>query len=111
MLPVNNIWPEAHKLSTDALRQSEQRYKMLVENAFDAIYLIRNYNFEYINKRYEKLTGYSSEEVLAPDFDINCMLTPKSKAIMEERYEARKNGEKLPSQYEFQVKKQEWKCH
>ncbi len=95
---------EAHKLSTDALRQSEQRYKMLVENAFDAIYLIRNYNFEYINKRYEKLTGYSSEEVLAPDFDINCMLTPKSKAIMEERYEARKNGEKLPSQYEFQVK-------
>lgn len=95
---------EAHKLSTDALRQSEQRYKMLVENAFDAIYLIRNYNFEYINKRYEELTGYSSEEVLAPDFDINCMLTPKSKAIMEERYEARKNGEKLPSQYEFQVK-------
>jgi len=93
----------AHKRSTDALRRSEQRYKMLVENAFDAIYLIRNLNFEYVNKRYEELTGYSSEEVLSPDFDINRTLTPKSKAILEERYEARKNGKKLPAQYEFQV--------
>ena len=98
---------KAYKQSVEALRASEQKYKMLVENAFDAIYLIRNFRFEYVNKRYEQLTGYSSEEVLSPDFDINCTVTPKSKAIMEQRYEARKNGEKLPSQYEFQVKRKD----
>ena len=97
----------AHKQSVDALRLSEQRYKMLVENAFDAIYLIRNLNFEYVNKRYEELTGYSSEEVLSPDFDINRTLTPKSKAIMDQRYEARKNGKALAAKYDFQVKRKD----
>lgn len=99
----------AHEQSVDALHQSEQRYKMLVENAFDAIYLIRNHQFEYVNKRYEQLTGYSSEEVLSPDFDISLTLTPKSKEVMENRYEARLKGEKLPSRYDFQVKRKDGK--
>jgi PAS domain S-box-containing protein len=90
-----------------ALRESEQRYKMLVERAFDAIYLIRNHNFEYVNKRYEALTGYSSEEVTHPDFNINVTLTEKSKRVMDERFEARKRGETLPSNYEFQVKRKD----
>ena len=92
-----------------ALRESEQRYKMLVERAFDAIYLIRNYNFEYVNKHYEALTGYTSEEVTHPDFDINSILTEKSKRVMDERFEARKRGETLPSNYEFQVKRKDGK--
>ena len=98
---------KAYKRSVEALRESEQKYKMLVENAFDAIYLIRNFRFEYVNKRYEQLTGYSSEELLSPGFDINRTLTAKSKAIMEQRFEARKKGEKLPSQYDFQVKRKD----
>jgi PAS domain S-box-containing protein len=92
-----------------ALHESEQRYKMLVERAFDAIYLIRNHNFEYVNKRYEELTGYTSEEVTHPDFDINVILTKNSKRVMDERFEARKRGESLPSKYEFQLKRKDGK--
>ncbi|MBU2557703.1 MAG: PAS domain S-box protein [Bacteroidetes bacterium] len=93
-----------HQQAEQALIESDQRYKMLVENAFDAIYLIKNYQFQYVNKRYEELSGYSSAEILSPDFDISASITAKSKAIMDQRFEARKRGEELPSQYEFQIR-------
>jgi len=96
-------------LTQAALYESEQRYKMLVESAFDAIYVIRDYRFEYVNKRYEELTGYSFKEVTDPDFNIAQTLTDKSKFIMEERFEARKNGKNIPSKYEFQVKRKDGK--
>ncbi len=103
---------EAKRLQKEtelALLHSEQRYKMLVEQAFDAIYLIRNHSFEYVNKRYETLTGYTFDEVTHQDFDIKKTLTDRSKQIMEQRFEARKRGEVLPSNYEFQVKRKDGK--
>ncbi|HOI32479.1 MAG: PAS domain S-box protein [Bacteroidales bacterium] len=96
-------------LTQAALYESEQRYKSLVESAFDAIYVIRDHKFEYVNKRYEQLTGFSFKDVTHPDFKIEQTLTEKSKKIMEERFEARRKGEPVPSNYEFQVKRKDGK--
>ncbi len=98
---------EAHQQAEQALIDSERKYKMLVENAFDAIYLIRNRNFEYCNQRFLDLTGYKSNEVVSQTFDFADLLSEKSQAIVEARYEARKRGEELPSQYEFQIKRKD----
>ncbi len=57
------------KLAEDALRESQEHYWDLFENANDIIYLhdLKG-NFISINKRAEEVTGYSREEALQMSF-------------------------------------------
>jgi PAS domain S-box-containing protein len=85
------------------LKSSEERFRTLVENAFDGIYLIRNKKFEYVNPRFTELMGYTFEEVTAEGFDINETLTEESRKLVAQRFEARKRGEYVAPRYEAQL--------
>jgi PAS domain S-box-containing protein len=53
------------KLAEQALKESEERYRFIVEATSDVIYQIK-YNsvvYDYINPTIENLTGYTSEEI------------------------------------------------
>lgn len=92
-----------------ALRESEAKYKMLVENAFDGIYLMRGRKYEYVNNRFTQITGYSFAEATSTTFDIGVLLTESSRKVVEERYEARKRGETIPGQYEIEIRAKDGK--
>jgi PAS domain S-box-containing protein len=58
------------KLAEQALKESEERYRFIVEATCDVIYQIK-YNskeYDYINPTIEKLTGYTSEEINSMGF-------------------------------------------
>ncbi|MEA3317721.1 MAG: PAS domain S-box protein, partial [Bacteroidota bacterium] len=61
------------KLAEDAVRKSEEKYRLIVNNTKDVIWKIDlNKNFTYISPAVEKLTGYTQEEYLK--FSLNeCM--------------------------------------
>ncbi|PKL84724.1 MAG: hypothetical protein CVV22_11500 [Ignavibacteriae bacterium HGW-Ignavibacteriae-1] len=84
--------------------KSESRFRNLVEGAFDGIYILREHCYEYVNDKFCHITGYSREEVTSPDFDYNVFLTDKSRALIEERYSARREGLPIPSIYETEIK-------
>ncbi len=86
----------------EALRDSEIKFRTLVENALDAIYMFADRRFISVNRGFCNMVGYSAEELTADDFDINILLTDKSKAIVEQQISDREKGIAIPQRYEFQ---------
>lgn len=85
------------------LKSSEEKFRTLVQHAFDGIYMMHDKRYTYVNERFCELTGYSADEITSEDFDFNLLLTDKSKDIVLQRYLARKRGDTLPVTYEMEI--------
>ncbi len=84
-----------------ALRESEAKYRSLIEQSGDAIYLLYQDHFEFVNSRFEEMFGATAEEVCSPDFDVMSLIAPSSRALIVERMRIRQEGQTLPARYEF----------
>ncbi|OYT62145.1 hypothetical protein B6U81_01430, partial [Thermoplasmatales archaeon ex4484_30] len=91
------------KKMEEALKESEEKFRGLVENAHDAIYIITPEGFEYVNPAFEELTGYSSKEILSREFSFWNLIHPDDIKIIEQREKARIEGKEIPSRYEFRI--------
>jgi PAS domain S-box-containing protein len=56
-------WISEQKRTESELRESDEKYRILVENANDAIYINQDGMLKFCNLFTEKLTGYSKEEL------------------------------------------------
>ena len=89
------------KRAEDNLRASEARYRSLIEQSSDAIYLLHGNRFELVNRRFEELLGVTNDDIRAPDFDVRSLVAPQSRALIEERQRALAAGQATPTRYEF----------
>lgn len=71
------------KLSLEALRASEERHRLLAENAQDVIWIMGlDSRFTYISPSVEKLRGYTASEAMQQSLEQ--ILTPESVLTMQE---------------------------
>jgi len=100
---IMNIYLDVteRKKMENEMAESEAKYKSLIENSNDAIYLLRGKNFEIINKKFEELLGVTQEETRSHDFNFMNHVSPKSRELIRQRTEKQKRGEKIPNRYEF----------
>jgi PAS domain S-box-containing protein len=89
------------KKAEETLSKSEEKYRSLIEQSGDAIYLLYNRRFELINKKFSEIFGLTLEEVNTPGFDFINLVAPKSRAYIEERVKRSAAGEELEPKYEF----------
>ena len=86
----------------EEMRQSEEKYRTVVEGAHDGICVIGKDNrLKYANKRQAEIQGYAQEELIEMDF--RGFLDEKSKQLMSERFIQREKGERLSPRFELNV--------
>lgn len=85
----------------NALRDSRQRYKSLIESANEGIFVAQDNMLRFVNPAFVKIIGYSELELTTKPF-IN-FTHPEDRGMVSERHRRRMRGEKFPSRYEFRM--------
>ncbi len=79
------------------LQESEEKYRLLVDNANDAILIVQDERIKFFNPVALKLTGYSAGEFLEMPFKR--FIHPNDRATVVDRYKKRVKGEDVLSTY------------
>ena len=92
------------KRAEEALRQSEEKYRSIVETATEAIVILdAQARIVFVNDRWSEMFGYSREEALhMTHFDL---VFPEDVATLEKRWESRKEGRK--ETYELRLRRKD----
>jgi len=77
-----------------ALRESETKYRALVENAGEAIFVAQDGRVKFANPQTEKLSGYSREEIMSRPFVE--FVHPEERDLVIARHTARMAGGGVP---------------
>lgn len=89
------------KNAEEALRESEETFRLLAQHAKAVIGIVQGERFVYANPYLETLSGYTREEIL--QMPIGQMIHPESRAQVLERARRRQAGEPVETHYEFSM--------
>ncbi len=84
-----------------ALRESEERHRLMVENANDAIFVLQDSRIVFHNRKTEEMVGRSGEELRSRTFLE--FIAPEDRTGVAERHLRRLQGETFQDVYPFRV--------
>jgi diguanylate cyclase (GGDEF)-like protein/PAS domain S-box-containing protein len=85
----------------EALRESEESYRNLFENANEAIFVAQDGNLVFLNPRTVRMIGYSAEEILSRPFIE--FIHPDDRDMVVDRHVRRMKGEEISQIYDFRI--------
>jgi len=91
----------------EALQESKEKYRCVVENAKEAIVVAQDGVLKFVNPRTLEITGYSESELLSLSFIE--FIHPDDRSMVLENYKKRLQGEKVPEVYSFRMVTKEGK--
>jgi PAS domain S-box-containing protein len=90
------------KKSEEAVRESERRFRSVVEYSHDGIVIVDDkFKVTYCNDELGQILGYVHEDIIGQDF--RKFIGDESKEVVVDRYLRRQQGEKVPHRYEFSI--------
>ena len=84
-----------------AVRESEEKYRALVENAQEMIVVVQGSRFVFANPQTTEILGYSNTELITRPFLE--FVHPEDRELVGGRYWARVGGESAPNRYAFRA--------
>jgi|GEM_PF-3422865 len=85
----------------DSQSLGEEQYRLIVENANEAIVVAQDERLKFANPKTEEITGYSRRELI--DRPFKDVIHPDDLQLVAERHRRRLAGESLPHVYSFRI--------
>ena len=105
---INTIRRE-REFAVAALKESEAKYRSLVENAHDGIIVVIDGKPAFVNSAMLEMLNYNEKELYSRRLDDLVAETPEGQRVLQ-YYNGRMKGEKnIPTQYEAQMRTYEGK--
>jgi len=88
-----------------ALRESEEKHRLLVENINDGVVISQADKFVFINGQFARMLGYTVDELQMRDF--RDVYTEEGQRILYERQQRRESGEEVSPRYETKFRRKD----
>lgn len=85
----------------NALKNSEKKYRDLIEQSAEAIYLQEDGKYKIVNNKFLELFNINHEDINSENFSLLDYTHPKYIPYMKERMHKVQSGEKVSGMYEF----------
>ncbi len=86
----------AEKSALNHLQESELKYRLLVENTPNAVFLSTSKKLLFINERFSEFFEYTIDELNTPEFDLYSLITPSHREkLAEKKYETETDKQKV----------------
>jgi len=95
---------ERQKTET-ALKESEEKYRLLVENATDGIFILQDGEVKFYNRRLADFFDYPRNN--RSKISLFDRIHPDDRKLVLERYRKRQGGEDVPPRYSFRVNRKD----
>ncbi len=89
------------KRAAEALQDSEEKYRTVVENAAEAILIAQDGMLKFVNRTASEIAGYSEQELRSSPF--LGFIHPDDRNMVGERYLKRLKGDASVPKYEFRL--------
>lgn len=87
--------------TTDALSQSEQRFKAVVDQSLAGIYILQDERFRYVNPEFARIFGYDDPSELIDRVRVDALVAPVDRDRVAENTHRRLAGELAQLRYSF----------
>jgi PAS domain S-box-containing protein len=83
------------------LKNKTETYKLRPSLSTDAIYVIFDRKFEYVNQVFEDLFGYTADEIYRPEFELMNLFAPESRKSVQKIFDEGVRGRRRVHQFDF----------
>lgn len=87
------------KQAEHELKESEAKYRSLIENLQDGVFLIQDRKIKFANEAFAMIPGYPIEEIIGMDF--RDLVAPDDLGMIDDRYIRMMAGEDIPLEFDF----------
>jgi PAS domain S-box-containing protein len=84
-----------------ALKESEDKYRTLIDNSQDGIFIIQDAKIQFSNEAFARICGYRMEEIIGKYFRE--LVAAEDLEMVAYYYQRRQAGENVPREYEFRI--------
>jgi len=95
------------KAMENALRESEEKYRALIEKAYDGIIIVQNGLFKFTNEAFCEMTQYPEIELLEKPFIFT--IAEEDRQLMSDYHKRRMKGEEFQSIYRTHIVRKDGK--
>jgi PAS domain S-box-containing protein len=97
---------EQKKKAEQALIESEEKFRILVEESLVGVYIIQGDRFLHVNPRFADVVGYSREEIIN-NLRVQDLIAPESRKMVTDNLRMRTNGDLKSLHYAFKGRRKD----